>query len=401
MDVVNRSLPYDREASTSIADDIYMVDARLDDYRRDLRGLAAELDALRRFYRDTLQQLPVGVCGINTAGEVVLWNQTIERATRIAAEEIIGSTLDALPAPWRELLQAFLASGDAQQAPTRIDIDGQPRWISLQKAQPENDGTAGSVDARFLLVEDVTENQLLQDELFHSERLASIGRLAAGVAHEIGNPVTGVDCLAQNMLAETEDEDIRDGARQILRQTQRITSIVGTLVNFSHQGLRSDKAPEWMTLSACIDEAIYLLGLDRGATSVRYLNRVPGHLEVLGDAQKMVQVFVNLLSNARDASTADGLVEICTHEEHPDLVIEVRDEGCGIAGEHMDRVFEPFFTTKPAGRGTGLGLALVYSIVTEMGGSVVARSPANEGMQGGTRILIRLPGALANHPGTR
>lgn len=392
LEVLNRNLPYDREVANSIADDIYVVDARLDDYRRDLRGLAAELDALRRFYRDTLQQLPVGVCGINAAGEIVLWNQAIENATGIAADNVIGSTLDALPEPWRELLQGFLASGDPQQPPSRIDIGGQSRWISLQKAQAENDGTPGSVDARFLLLEDVTENQLLQDELFHSERLASIGRLAAGVAHEIGNPVTGIDCLAQNLLAESGDDDARDSARQILRQTQRIASIVGTLVNFSHPGLHSDKTPEWIPLSACVDEAIYLLGLDRGAISVRYTNRIPAQLQVLGDGQKLLQVLVNLLSNARDASPADGRVDISSRVEHGELVVEVGDEGCGIPGDYIDKVFEPFFTTKPAGRGTGLGLALVYSIIMEMGGSVSARSPARDGTDGGTRIIIRLPG---------
>lgn len=391
MDVVNRSLPYERENTGSVADDIYVVDARLDDYRRDLRGLAAELDALRRFYRDTLQQLPVGVCGINAAGEIVLWNQAVERATGIAADEVIGSTLEALPEPWRQLLLGFLSSGDAQQPPSRIEKEGQSRWISLQKAEADEGAAEGSIDARFLLLEDVTENQLLQDELFHSERLASIGRLAAGVAHEIGNPVTGIDCLAQNLLAESGDEDTRDSARQILRQTQRIANIVSTLMNFSHQGLHSDKAPEWIPLSARVDEAIYLLGLDRGAIGVHYLNEVPGQVEVLGDGQKLLQVFVNLLSNARDASTNESRVLIRASGEPPELVVEVIDEGCGISEEYIDKVFEPFFTTKPAGRGTGLGLALVYSIITEMGGSVTARSPASEGMSDGTRIIIRLP----------
>lgn len=391
MEVVNRSLPSEREATGSVADDIYLVDARLDDYRRDLRGLAAELDALRRFYRDTLQQLPVGVCGINAAGEIVLWNQAIEKATGVGADTVIGSTLEALPDPWRELLPGFLSSGDTYRSASCIETGGRSRWISLQKAEAEDDAADGGIDARFLLLEDVTENQLLQDELFHSERLASIGRLAAGVAHEIGNPVTGIDCLAQNLLAESGDEETRESAQQILRQTQRISSIVATLVNFSHQGLRSDKAPEWIALSTCVDDAIYLLGLDRGATSVDYLNRVPKQIEVLGDGQKLLQVFVNLLSNARDASDAGAHVEISARDEQSELVVEVRDEGCGIAEEYIDKVFEPFFTTKPAGRGTGLGLALVYSIVTEMGGSVSALSPADAGPGKGTRIIIRLP----------
>lgn len=304
---------------------------------------------------------------------------------------MIGSTLDALPEPWRELLPGFLSSGDTHRSASRIETGGRSRWISLQRAEAEGNAADGGMDARFLLLEDVTENQLLQDELFHSERLASIGRLAAGVAHEIGNPVTGIDCLAQNLLAESGDAEIRESAQQILRQTQRIASIVGTLVNFSHQGLRSDKAPEWIALSACVDDAIYLLGLDRGATSVSYLNRVPEQIEVLGDGQKLLQVFVNLLSNARDASEAGARVEISARGEQSELVVEVRDEGCGIAEEYIDKVFEPFFTTKPAGRGTGLGLALVYSIITEMGGSVSAVSHADAGPGRGTRIIIRLP----------
>jgi signal transduction histidine kinase/Na+/proline symporter len=398
MDVVANSLPSEAREASGASDDLYLVDSRLDRHRRDLTGLAAELDAMRRFYRDTLQELPIGVCGIHTNGEIVMWNQAVENMTGVSANAVLGSAVDALPAPWSHLLASIPTSGRTRSLPQKVELGERSAWISLH-------GTAAGADAetRFLLLEDVTGNRLLQEELFHSERLASIGRLAAGVAHEIGNPLTGIDCLAQNLLAESGDAPaVEDGARQILRQTHRIGNIVGTLVNFAHHGSGPEGIPEPLDPALCADEAIYLIGLDQRGHSVEFVNSCPQGLRIAGDGQKLLQVFVNLLSNARDASSPGGCVRIDARSEGDDVVVMVSDEGIGIPQGKIDKIFEPFFTTKAPGEGTGLGLALVYAIVTAMGGTVAAESPLNSATGRGTRMVLRFPAcpqsAMENPP---
>jgi signal transduction histidine kinase len=249
------------------------------------------------------------------------------------------------------------------------------------------------------MVEDITETQLLEEELVHSERLASIGRLAAGVAHEIGNPVTGIACLAQNLKYDTDNAESLQTAEEILKQTQRISRIVQTLVNFAHAGADAARRQlEAVPLARCVDEAIHLLALNKEARPVRFENRCPPELQVTADNQRLLQVFVNLLSNARDASAEQAPItvtaEIAAHKVH----VTVTDRGSGIAEAHMEKIFEPFFTTKEPGKGTGLGLALVYGIIEELDGDIDIESPVPE--QGcGTRIHLWLPAATGGNTG--
>ncbi|MBP9034697.1 MAG: PAS domain-containing protein [Pseudomonadales bacterium] len=392
MELINRSVPYLREEEGS-ADDITLVESRLEGYQRYLTGFLAELDGLRRFYRDTLQDLPLGVCGINASDEIVMWNHALEKITGISAEAVLGSTLEELPAPWGPLILRFAESSASHLQHHRIATAGGQLWLSLHKTMGAAQ-TSHNTDARFILLEDVTETQRLQDELLHTERLASIGRLAAGVAHEIGNPVTGIDFLAQNLLAESEDETTLEGARHILEQTQRISNIVQALVGFAHSGANGNPAIALpVAVAQCVDEAIYLLDLDRSATQVRYRNLCAPEHVVRADGQRLLQVFINLLSNARAASEPGADIRIeCEAHDH-ETRVTVTDDGCGIPAAQIDQVFEPFFTTKAPGEGTGLGLALVYSIVRDMDGSVSIQSPANPASGRGTRVFVSLPRA--------
>ena len=147
------------------------------------------------------------------------------------------------------------------------------RWLSLHKTAQ---APTGGVDDRVILVEDVTDYEMLQDEVLHNERLASIGRLAAGVAHEIGNPITGIACLAQNLAYETDPGQIRYTAQDILKQTERVTRIVESLVSFSHVGSggAGDTHMAPCNLADCIDEAVHLMQLDRQARRVHFSNRL-------------------------------------------------------------------------------------------------------------------------------
>ncbi|MFT5603326.1 MAG: signal transduction histidine kinase [Paracoccaceae bacterium] len=240
-----------------------------------------------------------------------------------------------------------------------------------------------------IIVEDITETQLLESKLTHQERLASIGRLAAGVAHEIGNPVTGIACLAQNLRYETEPPEVIESAEQIVKQTQRITSIVQSLVNFAHQGRDAQHVNfEAVNVRHCVDEAIQLLKLDLEAIKVIFDNRCSDNLIAHADNQRLIQVFINLFSNARDASQAGDSITINAHIDEQ-LHISVCDRGSGIPEHAMEKIFEPFFTTKEPGKGTGLGLALVYNIVDDIGGEISIESPVS-GQLNGTCVRLKL-----------
>ena len=396
--ILNSCIPF-QPALHGSTEDINLIERNLDESQARFTGLAADLDNLRRHYRETLDKLPVGVCSLGGDGELLLWNHTMENITGIAAPTVLGSALGALPQPWREILENFSqAAVDAvmkQELKTGIEAGkGSTQWIRLHKAaiaasaQFEDNNSEDSV----MLVEDITHSELLEEELIHSERLASIGRLAAGVAHEIGNPVTGIACLAQNLEYETDPTEIRNMALDILVQTERVNRIVESLVNFSHVG--SDATEMKLTaanLADCVDEAIHLLELDHQAKPVQFDNQCDRESLVFADSQRLLQVFVNLLGNARDACGDDGLVTITAHREHKLINVEIEDNGSGIKPQLLSQIFEPFVTTKDPGKGTGLGLALVYSIMEDMGGSIHLHSPIGPHDHPGTRATVQLP----------
>ena len=371
-------------------EDIHLIERNLDQAQPQFTGLAADLDNLRRHHRETLDKLPIGACSIGTDGELLMWNQSMQQITGIAPTDVLGSLLGSIPQPWGQILDNFLHGDSDTALKTEVVVDrGPSRWIGLHKTPIDE----GSNSSTVIMVEDITDFELLEEELLHNERLASIGRLAAGIAHEIGNPVTGIACLAQNLEYESDPEEIRYMAQDILKQTGRVTRIVESLMNFSHTGSQSVETKLAPTnLADCVDEAIHLLELDLDAMPVAFLNYSDREVVVLADSQRLLQVFINLLGNARDAcNEEDAQIQITSHTLGDQVRVDVEDNGCGIPPELQSQVFEPFYTTKEPGAGTGLGLALVFSIMEDMNGKVQIASPISQGNNPGTRITLYLP----------
>jgi PAS domain S-box-containing protein len=389
-DMVETFLPYKSGSENYVTEDIHFIESRLEDYHSRLTGLAAELDALRRYHRQTLQELPMGVCSLAKDQEILMWNKAMEELTGIPAQRVVGSRLVTIGEPWRGLLLGFVTLPDEHLHKQRLALDGQTRWLNLHKAaidEPLAPGNSGLV----VLVEDLTDTQMLEDKLVHSERLASIGRLAAGVAHEIGNPITGIACLAQNLREEREDDgEITELSSQILEQTKRVSRIVQSLMSFAHAGSHQH-SDEPVNLAEVAQDAIGLLALNRRNFEVQFYNLCDPDHWAEGDPQRLAQVLINLLSNARDASPPGSAVRVKSEASEHTVDLIVEDEGSGIPKNIMDRLFEPFFTTKDPGEGTGLGLALVYSIVEEHYGQITIDSPADTKSQRGTRIRVTLP----------
>lgn len=386
-EIIDKAIPYAIHSEESAIQDIHFIESRLEEYQHKLTGLAAELDSLRRFHRQTLQDLPIGVCSLGSDGEVLGWNHALEHLTGIASNDIVGSNISHLPQPWLNLVEQFVRQDDAAAQQQTLEVDGRQRSLSLHKAAIKSDGYLK--DGLVLVIEDQTEMRLLEQQLGHNERLASIGRLAAGVAHEIGNPITGIACLAQNLKYDSENEETLETSRQILEQTQRVTRIVQSLVSFSHSG-HSYIELEPVDLHHVTQEAVGLIKLSKSGKDYDIINSIAPDTLIKGDPQKLIQVFINLLSNAIDASELGSQITLdCQDREHT-LSVSVTDQGCGIPTEVMERIYEPFVTTKDPGKGTGLGMALVYSIVEEHQGRITIESPTNCASSG-TRVTIILP----------
>ncbi|WP_286240109.1 sensor histidine kinase [Neptuniibacter halophilus] len=370
------------------AGNVHLIENQLENYQLQLTGLAAELDEMRRYHRLTLQKLPVGVCTLDTEYQVLFWNTEMARLTGISADQIIGSKLDTSSNIWSQTLNEFAHAPMDHQLGQQLEIDHQTHWFSLHKSILKERRDIGMV----ILLEDETETKSMQDKLAHSERLASIGRFAAGVAHEIGNPVTGIACLAQNLKLETDNHYILETGDQIVDQTKRISRIVQSLVRFAHAGkAEANREHLPVSLSHCAEEAIHLLTLDSHGKRLNYIDQIPGDVRVSGDPQQLLQVFVNLLQNAGDASDEGGRIWLTLTQQEETLQLQITDEGCGISADSRDRLFEPFFTTKDPGQGTGLGLSLVYNIIEEHYGSIEILSPANNKQNKGTQVVITLP----------
>lgn len=391
-ELIDRHLPYS-VISEHGSSDLNVIENRIEAYRSNLSGMAADLDNLRRYHRQILLDLPLGVCSLSYENEVIMWNHSLEEFTDISASDVVGSQLLDLPEPWLSLISTFSIENADHSFKAKFQLADQERTVNLHKSLIGESGKQDNVnDGIIILIEDITETEILEAGLTHSERLASIGRLAAGVAHEIGNPITGIACLAQTIRDEYEGNELNVLANKIIEQTDRTSNILQSLVNFAHAGSssKSDKK-EIVPIEACIQEAKMLISLDKKNKEIEYKISCSPDAIILGDFQRILQVLVNLINNARDASKPRSVITLdaTTNEEH--VLIVVTDQGAGISKSIKDRIFDPFFTTKEAGEGTGLGLSLVFSIIEDMDGDIDIISPVNKEEETGTQVIIRFP----------
>jgi hypothetical protein len=226
----------------------------------------------------------------------------------------------------------------------------------------------------------------MEAALKENDRLAALGALAAGVAHEVNTPITGISSYAQMLLAETPVDDPRYAIlRKVERQTFRAARIVNNLLGFARK--RSDERSP-LDLVPVIEESLDLLAERRSSRGVALELRLPGEpLSVLGNDGELQQVFTNLALNAIDAMSGGGTLTVEARVQDGLACVWVQDTGPGIAPEAIERIFEPFYSTKGSEGGTGLGLSISHDIVRRHGGDLhVASEPGR-----GTRFRIELP----------
>ena len=357
-----------------------------------LQSKAAELDQMHQFSDSIIKSLSDGLLAVDLDGRVIFWNAALERSYGVAHEDAVGRTLDALfDSPAVERLRH-----DAAGMPTacyRVPIlsrhaTGRRRLlVNLAAAPLLTQG--GETSGMIVIVEDITERVHLEEQLQMSEKMASVGLLAAGVAHEVNTPLTGISSYTQMLLDDADPDDPRTGVlEKIERQTFRAAKIVNGLLNLAQPG-RAD-ATTRVDVNGVVNEVLAQIEPQLAAASVKVRREmVDVPVLVQGVEFKIQQVFLNLFLNARDAMPNGGWLTVSTRVGDGEAVIEVADTGSGIAPNILPRIYDPFFTTKEMGKGTGLGLSVTYGVVREHHGMITCESEPDRG----TRFTLTLPRA--------
>jgi signal transduction histidine kinase len=244
------------------------------------------------------------------------------------------------------------------------------------------------------MADDIERLRTMSDQLVRTEKLAAAGTLAAGVAHEVNNPLASISSLVQilqsRVPAEADDKqsaEMREMLRLVSQQIARITQVLRDMMDFARQRTPA-RAP--LDINRALESSIRLASFDKDFKRLSITTDFDPHVpQVSADADQLQQVFLNLLLNARDAMPEGGELKVSTRHDAraAEIVCEIADTGTGIAPEHLAHVFDPFYTTKPTGRGTGLGLAICYGIITAHGGRIELAPNDSRG----TRVIVALP----------
>lgn len=386
---VLRDAPEVERARSMLAEQLRFVETQIEELRLD--GTASQIDLARRYLRGVLEDLPMGICGVDADAQIILWNQRMQQITGLTVEQVVEHGLGTLPEPWSAVLMDALLEVPGASDEREV-WDGDRRVIV--RVDRTDLSSEGDTEGAVLVLEDRTERRALESQVAHQGRLASIGRLAAGIAHEVGNPLTGIVMVASNLRRESVSEDVEERLGLLIDEARRIQDIVQNLVDFSRGGSGSDPMgiePRPVDVREVAQEAVKLLRLGRRHREVDVRVEAPAGIVALADKQRLVQVFLNLLANACDASRPGQVVRVQAEPSGTSEVrIDVIDEGHGIEPAAVSHLFDPFYTTKPVGEGTGLGLAVVFSIVRAHGGRIDVQSEPGRG----TRMQAFLPAAV-------
>jgi two-component system, NtrC family, sensor kinase len=360
---------------------------------RQLQLKAEELQRLREFNENIVESLDDGLVVVDLDGRVVRWNRAMERLYGLAPADVAGHRLeDLFDGPFVEGVRAAQRDAPGGASLYRVPLAGRSGRsgerlrvnVAVAPLQAPDEGSAAPVTVgSIIIVEDVTERVHLEEQLQISDKMASVGVLAAGVAHEVNTPLTGISSFTQMLLQNADPEDPKTRLlEKIEQQTFRAAKIVNGLLNLSRSSGPAAVERGPVDLNAVISDVLALLEpqLIAGKIKVRReLCATPAL--VLGVEHKLQQVFLNLFLNARDAMPKGGWLSVGTSVDDGQVMAEIGDTGSGIPNEHLSRIYDPFFTTKAMGKGTGLGLSITYGIIREHEGTISCQSAIGQGTQ--------------------
>ena len=349
----------------------------------------ADLYAVTELRENLVRSIPVGVIAVDRDAVIQSINRAQEQLSQVAASDAVGRPVGEVfmqrdgDAPVLSALSQVLAGGAAQDLTLnnqRSPFTADPRLRYRVRLAPLRD-LKGDVDGAVILQEDLSDTARLEAQLLRSEKLSSVGVLAAGVAHEINNPLTTVLGYAKLLLeGRGEDDPDRAALELVADEARRVQEIVRNLLDFSRQ---EPGVVGPISLEELLERTLSLVAPDLRKRQVEVVRCLDSDIpNALADGRRMEQVAVNLITNAAHAMDGGGTLTVATGQEpaHPGRVyLEVQDTGHGIPPEDQPRIFDPFFTTKEPGEGTGLGLAVSHSIVEEQDGEILLTSEPGQG----------------------
>jgi PAS domain S-box-containing protein len=347
---------------------------------------ADELALLKEFNESIVESVNVGLLAVDEDGRITRCNTTFEEMMGLSREESVGKLVEEV---FDESFALNLGNilGKSKWHLTEIrnayklhTYDGSGNSLILNVAVAPLRSISSAQTGAIIVLENVSSRVKLEETLQQSEKLSSIGLLAAGVAHEVNTPLTGVSSYTQMLLGMIPETDPKHALLQKMqRQTDRASNIVGNLLNFSRTGNIVESAE--IDVNKLLDDTLQLLEPQLRKSNVEVVKQYTKSPPLIfGNSGKLQQVFTNLILNARDAIVNGGRITLVTESVNDgEINIEVTDTGEGISEENLNKIFDPFFTTKGVGNGTGLGLAVSYGIVQEHAGTIEVQSENGNG----------------------
>jgi PAS domain S-box-containing protein len=362
---------------------------------RSVESKAKELELLKTYTENIIESIDIAVLALESTGRIRSCNHAFETLLNVTRSQIAGTSIENLMSPdvLASIQRATGTAGWKLDSPANIfklsidNPDGKKRIVNLSVIPLQDPSAADS--GSLLVIEDITEKIYLEDQLLQAEKLSSIGLLAAGIAHEINTPITGISSYTQMLLKENVEPDRRKSIlEKIEKQTFRAAEIINSLLNFSRMSSSEFKAVD---INQLISDSLAFLDHQLGLSHIKVESDLEESLPpIYGNTGKLQQVFVNLFLNARDAMPSGGELAIHTGMNESMVIVDISDTGDGIPRENLKKIFDPFFTTKSIGKGTGLGLAVTYGIIQEHGGKIFVDSDTGRG----TRFTLKLPARL-------
>jgi PAS domain S-box-containing protein len=359
---------------------------------RSVETKALELERLKVYTENIIESINVAVVALDLTGRITSCNRAFEELYSVRRDQVRGVSVESLfgkdvvasiqnatgSRGWElrsasNIFKMFLVNRKRENLIVNLSV------IPLLDSMDLNSGC-------LLVMDDITAKVRLEDQLMQAEKLSSIGLLAAGIAHEVNTPITGISSYTQMLLKQTAETDTRKPIlEKIEKQTFRAAEIVNGLLNFARMNGSEYKD---LDLNRLIKESLALLDHQLRQSHVEVEEclepRIP---PVFGNGGKLQQVFINLFLNARDAMSSGGRLKISTSMNETMVVVDIWDTGVGISDDNIKRIYDQFFTTKSTGKGTGLGLAVTYGIIQEHGGRFFVDSNPGKG----THFRIKLP----------
>jgi PAS domain S-box-containing protein len=361
---------------------------------KDLEDYAERLRRSEERYRSLIESADDMIYTVDENCHILSVNQYFQKLTDRHEDQLVGKNiLDiieyASPVNARSILKRVFEKPNTISQEERVQIGNREYWLDT-KFKPVMT-SEGQISTVLVISRDITEHKRMDGQLFHTEKLASLGSLSAGVAHEINNPIAVILGFTESLLERfPKDSKEHEILKTIERQGNSCQRIIENLLAFARI---SEKTGTDTNVAEDIQKVINVVVNTLLTKKVELKTDIGRDLpRVRGDGPQLEQVFMNIINNAVAAMEGGGILTISAHSSDSTVEISFTDTGPGIPPENMDKIFEPFFTTKKVGEGTGLGLSVSYGILTKFGGDIRVRSKTRgEGRESGTTFTVVLP----------